>query len=129
LSTPISVAPTSAATSATTTPRSASTAAIAAAMAIVDPTDRSTPRVAITNVMPTAASTTVDTCNSTFHRLPVVAKFGVNITFTSTRTTSVPSAAYSGPTIHRTRPAARCAPSACRPFDAEVTLSTLPSRE
>jgi len=89
-----------------------------AATAIVDPTDRSTPLVAITNVIPIATSNTVESWRSTFHRLPAVAKFGVNNTFARTRMTSVPIAAYSERGTRRHRLTSRCSHCCCRPRSA-----------
>src|SRR4051794_31552184 len=89
--------------SARPTPRSMSTAAIAPDSAMTDPTDRSMPPVAMTTVMPTDTSTTVETCSSTFHRFATVAKFGVSQLLTRTSASSAAAAAYVPPTPARRR--------------------------
>src|SRR5215208_322575 len=111
-STPTAAAASSASGTATASPRSSCVAATAPAIAITDPTDRSTPPVAITSVIPTATSTTVETWSSTLNRLPVVAKFGVKTAFAATSTTSAANATPVGPADCQRARAARAAPAA-----------------
>ncbi len=97
LITPIAPPAIKEATVATRTPWGINTAAVAAATAITDPTERSMPPAAITSVKPVAASTVVVTCTARFDALAQLTKFGVNNTFPSTRAMSASRAPYLGP--------------------------------
>jgi hypothetical protein len=65
---------------------------VAEAMAITEPTDKSIPPVATTNVMPTATSTVGATCSRTLRKLLRSAKFGVKTMLAATSTTSAAAA-------------------------------------
>jgi hypothetical protein len=62
----------------------------AAASAITDPTDRSTPSLPITSAMPSATITTGATCTSWVRRLAVSMKLSVNRALKTRRTTTAP---------------------------------------
>ena len=57
-------------------------------MAISEPTERSIPPVAMTNVMPTATMTIVATCVMLALNTPAVRKFGVKTMLKMTRAAS-----------------------------------------
>jgi hypothetical protein len=96
LKAPAATETSSASKTATPTPMSRLTAAIAAAIAITEPTERSMPPVAITSVMPTATRTVGATCSRIVRKLLTSAKFGVKIMLATSSKRRAAAAPYVG---------------------------------